>query len=374
MRVVIAGLLIIGGGLAALALIWLFYSTSEPQSSSTTSVIADAQTAKPADGLSADKTAKAQLSSDPAATGTAQTSVAERESVSDNALSLQIDVVRIGPDGSAVFAGKGSPDADVMIFEQEKVLAQTSVSADGEWVAVAEKLLIPGKHLIIAEMTTVEGEVFRADQAVVVELASSGQDTPLVALVPMTEQAGVELIQAPESLTNKNRTAQQVADTGNLNPELKAVLVEPVDLSLLTLSWAAQDILVIKGKSSGGATVRGVLNDRVFSADRESDSGDWTATVRLDGLSGKAGRLVSHLLNTDDEIIISRQLDFNLDQLDIGRDGSEMIIIEKGDMLWRIAYRTYGDGIRYLDIVNRNQDRIADPDLIYPAQIFALPE
>ena len=91
-------------------------------------------------------------------------------------------------------------------------------------------------------------------------------------------------------------------------------------------------------------------------------------------MPGKVGRLVVQLLNTDDEITISRQVDFNLTQLDIGRDGSEMVIIEKGDMLWRIAYRTYGDGIRYLDIVKRNQDRIADPDLIYPAQIFALPE
>ena len=39
MRVLIAGLLIIGGGLAALALIWMFYTTSDPKSSSTISVV-----------------------------------------------------------------------------------------------------------------------------------------------------------------------------------------------------------------------------------------------------------------------------------------------------------------------------------------------
>ena len=362
MRVVIAGLMVIGGGLAALALIWIFYTTSEPQSTSTTSVIVDAQTAT------------AQQSLAPAATVSEQSNLAEREPIFYGKRPLQIDVVRIGPEGSAVFAGKGSPDADVMIFEQDKVLATTSVSADGEWVAVAEQPLSFGKHLIIVEMTTVDGEVFRADQAVIVELASSGQDTPLVALVPMTEQADVKLIQTPGTLTNTTQTMQQVADKDDLSLELKAVLVEPADLSVLTLSWASRDNLFIKGRSSGGADVQGLLNDRVFRADHDADSGNWTATLRIDGLSGKAVRLVTHLLNTDDEIIISRQLDFNLDQLDIGRDGSEMIIIEKGDMLWRIAYRTYGDGIRYLDIVKRNQDRIANPDLIYPAQIFALPE
>lgn len=374
MRVLIAGLLMIGGALAALALVWLFYTTSEPQSSSTTSVITDVQTAKPADRSFSGQTDTSQSSLTSAATETERTNMVKREPASDGALSLQIDVVRIGPDGSAVFAGKGSPDAEVKFFLQGKVLAQTSISAGGEWVAVAEKLLNPGKHLIIAEMITSDGEVLRADQAVIVELASSGQDTPLVALVPMTEQADVKLIQTPESLTNMKPIAQQAGETVDLSSELKAVLEEPADLSVLTLSWADQEKLFIKGRSSGGVAVQGMLNGRMFVADYDSVSGDWTATVHLDWLSGKEGSLVSHLLSQDNEIIISRQLGFNLEQLDIGRDGSEMVIIEKGDMLWRIAYRTYGDGIRYLDIVNRNRDRIADPDLIYPAQIFALPE
>ena len=374
MRVLIAGLLIIGGGLAALALIWLFYLTSEPQSSSTTSVIVDAQTTQTVDKSSANQTDTAQKSSVFASTEDGQSNVAEREPLSDNKPSLKIDVVRIGPDGSAVFAGRGSPDADVMIFEKDKVLAQTSVSVDGEWVAVAEQVLSPGKHLIIVEMTTKIGEVFRADQAIIVELESSGQDTPLVALVPMSEQAKAELIQTPESFISATQTAQQAANTEDLGLNLNAVLVESAELSVLTLSWTGQDKLFIKGTSSGGAAVSGTFNGRIFRAAHDIDSGDWTATIRLDGLSEKTGRLVSHLLNINNEIIASRQVDFNLTQLDIGRDGSEMVIIEKGDMLWRIAYRTYGDGIRYLDIVKRNQGRIADPDLIYPAQIFALPE
>ena len=230
---------------------------------------------------------------------------------------MQIDIVRIGPDGSAVFAGKGSPDAEVVIFEKNSVLAQTSVSADGEWVAVAEKPLSPGEHLIVSEMTTADGEVLRADQAVIVELTSSGQDTPLVVpFVPMTEQAEVELIQLPDSLVNETEMARQAANTEDLGLELTAVLVEPVDLSVLTLSWAEQEKLFIKGRSSGGAAVRGMLNARVFGADYNSENGDWTATVHLDALSGNAGRLIINLLNPDDEIVLSRQLDFKLDQLE----------------------------------------------------------
>ena len=62
-----------------------------------------------------------------------QTNVAEPKLVSDGAPSLQLDVVRIGPDGSAVFMRKGSR-CRRDDFKQNKVLAQTTVSAiGGRW-------------------------------------------------------------------------------------------------------------------------------------------------------------------------------------------------------------------------------------------------
>ena len=372
MRVLIAGLLIIGGGLAALALIWMFYTTSDPKSSSAISVVTDEETEKHRENTTKGQTDSTEGTSESAA----KQSDREKQVDPDDTPSLKIDVVRIGPDGTAVFAGQGSANAGVVIFEKNKILAQTSVSVDGEWVAVAEQPLTAGEHLIIAEMKTSDGKIYRADQAVIVELGISGQDMPLIALVPMTEQSEAELIQTPNALagTPQTQVGGQTAGTTDLNADLKAVLIEPVRLSVMTLSWADQDSLFIKGTSNGGEAVRGMLNDRVFIANHDKDSGDWTARISLRGLKGESGLLVSHLLNATNKVIVSHQLDFSLSQLDVGRDGSEMIIIEKGDMLWRIAYRTYGDGIRYLDIVKRNQDRIADPDLIYPAQIFALPE
>ena len=50
------------------------------------------------------------------------------------------------------------------------------------------------------------------------------------------------------------------------------------------------------------------------------------------------------------------------------------MIIRKGDTLWEISRRTYGEGQRYTVIYLANGDQIRDPDLIYPAQVFRLPE
>jgi nucleoid-associated protein YgaU len=48
-------------------------------------------------------------------------------------------------------------------------------------------------------------------------------------------------------------------------------------------------------------------------------------------------------------------------------------VVSRGDSLWLISRRTYGDGVSYALIYNANRDKIHDPDRIYPGQTFVLP-
>lgn len=50
------------------------------------------------------------------------------------------------------------------------------------------------------------------------------------------------------------------------------------------------------------------------------------------------------------------------------------VIIRRGDTLWQISRRVYGQGVRYTTIYLANQDQIKNPDLIEPGQIFGVPE
>jgi nucleoid-associated protein YgaU len=50
------------------------------------------------------------------------------------------------------------------------------------------------------------------------------------------------------------------------------------------------------------------------------------------------------------------------------------IIIRTGDNLWTISQRRYGEGLRYTTIYQANKDQIRNPDLIYPGQVFMMPE
>ena len=48
-------------------------------------------------------------------------------------------------------------------------------------------------------------------------------------------------------------------------------------------------------------------------------------------------------------------------------------IVSRGDSLWLISRRAYGDGANYALIYNANRGKISDPDRIYPGQTFVVP-
>jgi len=46
----------------------------------------------------------------------------------------------------------------------------------------------------------------------------------------------------------------------------------------------------------------------------------------------------------------------------------EIYEVQKGDSLWKIAQKFYGDGNKWKKIYEDNKEVIKDPDLIYPGQ------
>ncbi len=50
------------------------------------------------------------------------------------------------------------------------------------------------------------------------------------------------------------------------------------------------------------------------------------------------------------------------------------VTVQPGFTLWGIAEQRFGDGVLYVQVFEANKDKIRDPDLIYPGQVFTLPE
>jgi nucleoid-associated protein YgaU len=53
---------------------------------------------------------------------------------------------------------------------------------------------------------------------------------------------------------------------------------------------------------------------------------------------------------------------------------AETYEIKKGDTLWAIAQKYYGNGASYPKIVAANQPMIKDADEIYPGQVLRIPK
>ena len=51
-----------------------------------------------------------------------------------------------------------------------------------------------------------------------------------------------------------------------------------------------------------------------------------------------------------------------------------VVTVQPGNTLWAIARERYGRGILYVRVFENNKDKIRNPDLIYPGQVFALPD
>ncbi|WP_424974494.1 LysM peptidoglycan-binding domain-containing protein [Dinoroseobacter sp. S124A] len=56
------------------------------------------------------------------------------------------------------------------------------------------------------------------------------------------------------------------------------------------------------------------------------------------------------------------------------RSVAGIVTVQPGFTLWQIARENYGEGTQFVRVFDANRDRIRNPDLIYPGQVFTVPE
>ena len=307
------------------------------------------------------------------------------DDVAEDGYKLVIDIARVQADGMAVFAGKGAPNGTIFIIKGGAIFAQNIIDEQGEWVVLPDEALSPGAHLLQLEMVTLEGERQRADVSLVVEISQNGDEKPLVALVPQSEDQSPQLLQSPDDEKPVETPGEKPADEAPTVASEKAPATEAeqvaeilgqdeIFIQIGSLSYDDEARLSVHGVASGGKWIAGTMADETLEKVALASSGRWSSSIQGSPFaSGDRQNLTINLLNDANEVLAQTALMVSRAQLSAGLDGSLMVVVHKGDALWRIAYRSYGEGVRYVDIFRRNAEQIDDPDLIYPNQIFAVP-
>ena len=274
-------------------------------------------------------------------------------------LSLDIGIARVKPDGAAVVAGSAPPGAVISVFEDKILLGKTTADANGEWVVVLEKRLGPGQHLISVAAESDDGSVTMAEISIAIEIYADQSTKPLVALLPENQTEMPVLLQSPDDVAEKS-----IADAAPTNTVAQ--------IGPRSMVWQDETKLTIGGHSRGGVRVTVSINGTFFGEALVLADGGWRVTGKVD--NSRSTHHLEFLLVDNVGQAVARYL-FPLRARDLrkGLDGSQLVVVNKGDALWRIAYRSFGKGVRYIDIVRKNTGDIDNPDLIYPNQIFALP-
>ena len=182
---------------------------------------------------------------------------------------------------------------------------------------------------------------------------------------------------ADESDIGRLRSVASVLDKAD---KISSLSNENEFIQIRSLSWEDKSKLRLSGFAGGGNSMRAYFDNQFIASikwnvsERDDKVHRWSMVTRALMQPDKPYNLRAELLGEDESVVQVTEIEISAESLEIGSDGSDMLVIHKGDALWRIAYRAYGQGVRYVDIFKRNNNRINNPDLIYPNQIFAIPD
>ena len=152
------------------------------------------------------------------------------------------------------------------------------------------------------------------------------------------------------------------------------------NVALDTIGYSDQGDVQLAGRAQPDTSeVRVYLNNNAVISLPVDQEGRWRGdlpnvdegvyTLRVDELS-RAGDVTSRV-----ETPFKRESPEVLAAATEGLSGPlSAVTVQKGDTLWAISRDRYGDPLLYVKVFEANSGNIRDPDLIYPGQVFDLPE
>ncbi|NTF07012.1 LysM peptidoglycan-binding domain-containing protein [Agrobacterium rubi] len=369
-----------------------------------------AQATPPANGAAAQPQSQTQApaagaaQNGSAATPTAPTNNAPSQPSSEAAT---IRVVAVEFEGSKIFvAGAAPANAAVRVLVDDKAIGNGKAEASGSFVIEGNVDLSVGNHIVTAEALDAAGNV---TVRVRVPFARPANDQATVAA-----QKAPVAPQPPSAGSAPQTQAQTEAPSATSDRAVFESLREEVSKAFSILSGLYTDGATPRLEEVAAAKSATAIALRSLSEFRTAATADADFTTFVSGISAKARSLLSVINGLPDDVaMIGKRIAGLADrfaELNVAVPGpaeatppqaqaqaqtqpqapaetgpktfeqaplshSEgAVIIRRGDTLWQISRRVYGQGVRYTTIYLANQDQIKNPDLIEPGQIFGVPD
>jgi nucleoid-associated protein YgaU len=291
------------------------------------------------------------------------------------------DLVRVDPEGNVVIAGRSQPDARIEILDGNTVIGIVESDDRGEWVFVPEARLTPGARILILRDVT-KDDIFReSDNAVVLVVPEPGQNIaglgekadgmPLAMVMPREEaiSEASRIFQAPKRKKQGNRE----------KVEPRKEKVDAVEeggqprLALETIDYDDSGIVILSGLSNPNSIINVYLDNTLAGSVTAAPDGRWTIELK-NTLKSRKYMIRVDQVDLSAKVLERIELPFVKAPVIEATIEKATVIIQPGNSLWRIAAKVYGSGFRYTEIYDANIDQIRDPNLIYPGQVFKIPD
>ena len=154
--------------------------------------------------------------------------------------------------------------------------------------------------------------------------------------------------------------------------EADAAAVALTALSVDVVDYSDRGDLELAGRAEAGAVLRLYLDNESIGGTAAGDDSRWTLTPEDPVAPGLYTLRVDQVAQ-DGSVTARVELPFLRGEPLADLPDDRIVVVQPGNSLWRIARRTYGDGIQFTLIFSANADQIRDPDLIYPVQKIRIP-
>lgn len=199
-------------------------------------------------------------------------------------------------------------------------------------------------------------------------------------VAPIAEQPAADVVAETAAEPAPTAPAVLLADQEGVRVLQSPQPVASVALDSITYDQAGD--VSLSGRSPGDGFIRVYLDDRPITVSRIAENGQWRTELpavdtgvyqlRVDELDTE-GQVVSRIetpfKREEPELVTELQAD----NLQTGVVQADVMTVQPGATLWAIAREKYGEGTLFVKVFEANKERIRDPDLIYPGQIFDLP-
>lgn len=285
---------------------------------------------------------------------------------------------------SSASVGRSAPQA-AAVAEAASPTDDVEETSTGEPTAAADAVTAPQRDTsgtTVAEATTdsATAEVTGTTTEATTDTSGASDqpvETAAVApdiVMPEPAQADNTEPQAPAVILSTEQGVE-VLQTGGATPDV----LDQIALDAITYETAG--LVALTGRGTVDGFVRVYLDNKPVLTTAVAPDGRWRAdlpevdtgtyTLRVDAVDkdGVVQSRVESPFRREDPVALAAAIDEGKASALIS-----VVTVQPGNTLWAIARDRYGQGPAYVRVFEANRDRIRDPDLIYPGQVFTIPD